>query len=207
MRVWTGNSDADESSVHIAICENQVLGRVIRERRLSKDGCCALQAKLTFFDNAQIISKHDIEVIFIEIEQGSTVGKEHEAIHKVFEFYTQAMIAMKSSHDEQLAKFSDGFSKMSEAFARGMGEISQQNKQISKFARKLERDRRNLNEALIQAISQAKRPTEPQDTNMIDTAIRGIGLLKSFGGTNDSGNSSGNGGAGSSGSGPGNANG
>lgn len=197
IRVWTGNSDADESAAHLAICENEVLGRIIRDRRLSTDGSCTLQGKLTFFDGTQVIDKYDIDVFYIEVESKDSIGREHEVMQKLFEQYSTTMKDMKQSYDSSMAKMtesfgkiSEAFGKMSEGFSEGLGKISKQNAQIGKITARLERDRRKLNEALITVVSTAKQPAE-RESITLDTCIRGLALLKGSGGNGSGSNGSG----------------
>lgn len=192
MRVWTGSSDADESAAHLAICENEVLGRLIRDRRLVTDGSCTLQGKLTFFDGTQVIDKYDIDIFYIEIEAKESIGREHEVMQKLFEQYSTTMRDMKQSYDSSMAKMTESFGKMSEAFGKmsegfsdGLGKISKQNAQIGKLTTRLERDRRKLNEALIKVVSNSKQPAE-RESITLDTCIRGLALLKGSGGNSGS---------------------
>lgn len=202
MKIWTGSSDADESLIHLAVCENEVLRRLLKDRRaLSSDGSATLQGKLTFFDNSQTISKHDIEVYYVGIEPEESNTRPAEVMQQLFIQYSNAMRDVKSSTDAQLAKISEGFGQIAHAFGTlaqgfsdGMGKISEQTKEISKLTKRLERDRRKLSQALLSVASRPKAEQRRSDTHTLELTLRAISLLRGFNDDKGGGSSSGSGG-------------
>lgn len=179
-KVWQGSSDAEESTVHVLICENAVLAKLLTERKvIGADGAALLHGKLTWFDANQVISKHDIEVYYFGIEPDAARGNESEYLRHLFDSYSNAMVELKRTTDAHISKLSDGYAQMAKAFADGMGKLSEQNKEHGKMARRLERDRRRLTEALLSVQRQSVQPQKAESLSL-ETALRAISALKSL---------------------------
>lgn len=174
LKVWTGTSDAEESLVYLAICENPLLAKVIRSRKLAPDGFVMLKGTLTHSEGQQNVQTLDIEIQYVELDPKTAASGEIEWMHKAFETYVKAMTELKKTHDEAMGR-------MSEAFSNGMGKITKHSKDIGKVARKLEKDRAALNAALIKAISEKAAPAQPATKSTLETGIQALTLLKDFG--------------------------
>ncbi|PSM31456.1 hypothetical protein [Haliangium sp. UPWRP_2] len=154
----------------------------MKERKcLGADGSVTLAAKILFIDSNQLIEKHDIEILYLEMDPAgnTSLEKQAELYNQLFQSYSQAMIEVKKSTDVHMAKMSEGFGAMANAFADGLSKISEHGQQLGKLSRKLERDRRKLTTTLLAMASKpAKQQTTP--SSPIDTAIKTIGLIKSL---------------------------
>ena len=179
LKIWTGQSDADESLIHLAVCENEVLRRLLKDRRLlNADGSCTLAGKLTYFDANQTISKHDIEILYVAIESEEANSKPEKAMQDLFVAYSQALKDVKASHDNSLAKISEGFGQLAQAFSAGLGKISEQTDQITKLTRRLEKDRRKLTTALLSVTSRRPQPQADSGVRNLELALKGLQLLR-----------------------------
>lgn len=188
-KVWQGSSDTDESLIHAAICENQLLAKILMQRKvLGQDGSTMLSGKLTFYDSSQTISRHDIEVWYVSLESSDSGhgDKQAEQMHQLFVAYSNAMVEVKKSTDEHVAKLGEGFSHMAKSFSEGLGKLSEHGAQLGKLTRKLERDRRKLSQALLAVATKANKQQTPPQSG-IDTAIKAVNLIKGIASTKQSG--------------------
>jgi hypothetical protein len=180
-RVWEGPSDTDESVVHTAICENELLGRFVRDRNLAPDGCCTLSGKLAYLDGEQALKRFDIEILYLQVNSHNPIDQQQELFHKYYETYNNAMNRSQESHNASLAKMSEAFGKMAEAFGEGLAKVAKQSKHLSKITKKLERDRANLNAALLKSLSErGSAPSKSDPVNTVTTAINALGTLANF---------------------------
>lgn len=187
-KVWQGSSDTDETLIHATICENQLLAKIINQRKvLGQDGSTILSGKLSFFDSTQTISRHDIEIWYISLEapEPGSGDKQAEQLHQLFVAYSHAMVEVKKSTDEHVAKLGEGFSSMAKSFSEGLGKLSEHGAQLGKLTRKLERDRRKLSQALLAVATKNSKP-HPQAPSGIDTAIKAVNLIKGISSTKQS---------------------
>jgi len=183
-KVWQGLSDADEATIHSSICDNPILARLLKERKaLGTDGSITLSAILIYIDGKQLIERHDIEILYLEMDGSGNNGleKQAELYNQLFQSYSQAMIEVKKSTDVHMAKMSEGFGTMATAFAEGISKISEHGQQLGKLSRKLERDRRKLTTTLLAMANKSAKAQAPP-SSPLDTAIKTIGLIKTLAG-------------------------
>lgn len=190
LKIWEGPSDTEESLIHGLICEHRILSGMIRERKIAPDGHCTLQGRLTFLDKSQVIAKHDIEVVWVSLTSASHDNREGtEILIRIFDTYNRAMTEIRESHEKSLASISEHFtrsySRMSKAFAAGMGKISEQSATIGTLANEIQKDREGLNAALLRVLSDPDRGVKRESTPTLETAIKGLTLLKDFGQRSD----------------------
>lgn len=198
LKIWEGPSDTEESLIHGLICEHRILSGMIRERKIAPDGHCTLQGRLTFLDKSQVIAKHDIEVVWVSLTSASHDTREGtEILIRIFDTYNRALTEIRESHEKSLASISEHFtrsySRMSKAFAAGMGKISEQSATIGTLANEIQKDREGLNAALLRVLSDPDRGVKRESTPTLETAIKGLTLLKDFGQRSDTSGTNGNG--------------
>lgn len=181
IKVWTGSSDAEESQVYLAICENALLARLVRSRKLAPEGFLMLKGTLSHEEGPQAIQKLDLDFQYVELDSRGAGSLDTEWMQKAFDTFVRGMTELKKTHD-------DGMARMSEAFSSGMGKITKHSKDIGKVARRLERDRASLNAALLRVLEN-KSPQATGVKSTLETGIQALTLLKDFSpkGGNDGG--------------------
>lgn len=194
LKVWTGSTDADEVEVHYAICQNPILSKLIKHRRLAPEGVVTLHGRLVMWDEAQVIKDNPIEIDWIDVGMSRGPDETAVTIKELFDLVVRSVAELKQNYADHVASVNanagqhlaavvnsstQAIAKVSEAFSAGLGKMSEQGKELGQFTRDLAEDRKQLNAALLTAITEQKRAPGPPSSPM-DTVIKGISMLQGF---------------------------